>query len=90
MLRFAALASVILVAATAERASSSNLRATSTGGLNDAAHTSGRYMGTATDLNPSDTYYTQQLKNAHDFGIITPANAMKVRRNDELCGCLLL
>ncbi|KAH7476621.1 Endo-1,4-beta-xylanase [Phytophthora ramorum] len=47
-------------------------------GLNDLAKTTGRYMGTATDIGElSDTYYAKQLKNISDFGMITPANAMK-------------
>lgn len=49
-------------------------------GLNDLAKATGRYMGTATDNGElSDPYYVKQLKNASEFGMITPGNAMKVR-----------
>jgi hypothetical protein len=51
-----------------------------TKGLNDLAKAAGRYMGTATDIGElSDPYYVKQLKNISEFGMITPANAMKVR-----------
>ncbi|KAG6582985.1 putative glycosyl hydrolase family 10 protein [Phytophthora cinnamomi] len=56
---------------------------TATEGLNDLAKTAwkdkgGKYMGTATDLKQlSDPYYLQVLNDTHDFGMITPANAMK-------------
>jgi hypothetical protein len=56
------------------------LKSTYTGssGLNDLAKTKGKYFGTASDL-PTDSYYTAQLKNIKDFGMLTPGNAMKVR-----------
>lgn len=37
-------------------------------------------MGTASDINSGDSYYTAELANAHDWGMVTPGNAMKVRR----------
>ncbi|KAE8909739.1 hypothetical protein PF003_g5830 [Phytophthora fragariae] len=56
---------------------------TSSEGLNDLAKTAwkskgGKYMGTATDIKQlSDPYYLQVLNDTHDFGVITPTNAMK-------------
>lgn len=55
-------------------------------GLDDYASKVGKYMGTATDLNPTDTYYTTELKNGHEFGMVTPGNAMKVRQLGYLVG----
>ncbi|KAG7394964.1 hypothetical protein PHYBOEH_004405 [Phytophthora boehmeriae] len=46
-------------------------------GLHDLAKAAGKYMGTATNLDVSDTYYAKQLKDIKDFGMITPTNAMK-------------
>ncbi|GMF10274.1 unnamed protein product [Phytophthora lilii] len=57
-------------------------------GLHDLAKATGRYMGTATDNDElSDPYYVKQLKNISEFGMITPANAMKVRNQhpDLVC-----
>ncbi|KUF82637.1 hypothetical protein AM588_10000423 [Phytophthora nicotianae] len=53
---------------------------TDTKGLNDLAKSMGnKYMGTATDIKQlSDKYYTGELNTTQDFGMITPANAMKV------------
>lgn len=53
---------------------------TDTKGLNDLAKSMGnKYMGTATDIKQlSDKYYAGELNNTQDFGMITPANAMKV------------
>jgi hypothetical protein len=54
-------------------------------GLNDLARTAwkergGKYMGTATDVKQlGDPYYIQMLNDTSEFGMITPANAMKVR-----------
>ncbi|KAI9918753.1 hypothetical protein PsorP6_011260 [Peronosclerospora sorghi] len=47
-------------------------------GLNDLAKTMGnKYMGTATDVKQlSDRFYTEELSNTHDFGVITPLKAM--------------
>jgi len=56
---------------------------TGTDGLHELATAQGKYFGTASDL-PSDEYYTAQLKNVKDFGMITPGNAMKVSHS-----CLL-
>ncbi|KAG2893630.1 hypothetical protein PC129_g12270 [Phytophthora cactorum] len=52
---------------------------TDTKGLNDLAKSMGsKYMGMATDIKQlSDKYYTGELNNTQDFGMITPANAMK-------------
>lgn len=53
---------------------------TDTKGLNDLAKSMGsKYMGTATDIKQlGDQYYTGELNTTKDFGMITPANAMKV------------
>ncbi|OWZ05768.1 Endo-1,4-beta-xylanase [Phytophthora megakarya] len=56
---------------------------TDTKGLNDLAKTAwqnrgGKYMGTATDLKQlGDPYYIKELNDTSQFGMITPANAMK-------------
>ncbi|KAL4168878.1 hypothetical protein KRP22_012268 [Phytophthora ramorum] len=53
---------------------------TDTKGLNDLAQEAMgiKYMGTATGIKQlRDAHYTQELNNTHDFGAITPTNAMK-------------
>ena len=58
--------------------------ATGTLGLNDYAKAAGKiYFGTAADIpgpEQQDVAYMTQLNNTHDFGQLTPANYMKVRR----------
>ncbi|OWZ19177.1 xylanase [Phytophthora megakarya] len=46
-------------------------------GLHDMAKASGKYMGTAVDQDIKDTAALKVLKNIHDFGMLTPGNAMK-------------
>ncbi|EGZ20278.1 glycosyl hydrolase family 10 protein [Phytophthora sojae] len=59
-------------------------------GLNDLAKATDRYMGTATDIGElSDPYYVKQLKNASEFGMITPANAMKASGAKVRCHALV-
>lgn len=58
---------------------------TGSSGLHDLAKATGRYFGTATNLEASDSYYTTQLENTADFGMYTPANAMKVRTAHGCC-----
>lgn len=64
---------------------STTITATATGtkGLNDYAKADGKlYFGTAADIpgtnETTDKYYLAELDNTHDFGQLTPANAMKV------------
>ena len=82
MLRFLGLLSTAGLAVTNGAIIPASYRGRS--GLQDHAVASGKYMGTATNLMPSDTYYTQMLKNGHEFGMITPANAMKVSKEHSL------
>ncbi|KAG1702289.1 hypothetical protein DVH05_010079 [Phytophthora capsici] len=53
-------------------------------GLHDMAKASGKYMGTAVDQDIKDSAALKVLKNIHDFGMLTPGNAMKVIDNDFL------
>ncbi|POM67862.1 Putative xylanase [Phytophthora palmivora] len=46
-------------------------------GLHDMAKASGKYMGTAVDQDMKDSAALKVLKNIHDFGMLTPGNAMK-------------
>ncbi|GMF44283.1 unnamed protein product [Phytophthora lilii] len=52
---------------------------TGSSGLNDLAKASGKYMGTAVDQDLNDPTCVKELQNIHDFSMITPGNAMKVR-----------
>ncbi|KAE8996933.1 hypothetical protein PR003_g19775 [Phytophthora rubi] len=76
---FALGASSLAVAAAQETRVMIESTYTDTKGLNDLAKSMGsKYMGTATDIKQlGDQYYTGELNNTQDFGMITPANAMK-------------
>ncbi|ETK75381.1 hypothetical protein F441_18355 [Phytophthora nicotianae CJ01A1] len=50
---------------------------TGTSGLHDMAKASGKYFGTAVDQDIKDSAALKVLKNVHDFGMLTPGNAMK-------------
>ena len=52
---------------------------TGSSGLHDMAKATGKYMGTSVDQDIKDFAALKVLKNGKEFGMVTPANAMKVR-----------
>ncbi|CAI5714118.1 unnamed protein product [Hyaloperonospora brassicae] len=50
---------------------------TGSSGLHDMAKATGKYMGTSVDQDIKDSAALKVLNNGKDFGMVTPANAMK-------------